>query len=141
MLFILAMDPLQRLLDLATEHVKLSPLPGETTRWRTLLYAYDAAIFLNQVRQYMQAVVAILQAFRQFSGHHINPQKSFVHPVRSEDIELDHVLEPFNGGQRIFPLPLPRTAAPYTPRPLRKVHVQPLIERIAQRLLVGKGSG
>jgi hypothetical protein len=53
MLFILAMDPLQRLLDLATEQGTLSPLPGEATRWRTLLYADDEAIFLNPVRQDM----------------------------------------------------------------------------------------
>jgi exonuclease III len=44
MLFILAMDPLQRLLDLATEHGVLSPLPPAAARWRISMYADDAAI-------------------------------------------------------------------------------------------------
>jgi hypothetical protein len=37
LLFILAMDPLQRILDLATNHGTLSPLPEEIARRRTLL--------------------------------------------------------------------------------------------------------
>ena len=76
MLFILAMDPLQRILDLATNHGTLSPLPEETARWRTLLYADDAAILLNPVRQDMQAVVEILQAFGHFSGLRIKLEKA-----------------------------------------------------------------
>jgi hypothetical protein len=101
--FILAMDPLQRILDLATNHGTLSPLPEETARWRTLLYADAAAILLNPVRQDMQAVVEILQAFGHFSGLRINLEKSSIHPIRCEDIELDHVLEPFNGIRESFP--------------------------------------
>jgi hypothetical protein len=103
LLFILAMDPLQRILDLATDQGTLSLLPRETARWRTSLYADDASIFLNPVRQYMQAVVVILQAFGQFSGLHINLEKSFVHPIRCEDVDLDHVLEPFNGVKEPSP--------------------------------------
>jgi hypothetical protein len=39
MLFILAMDPLQRLLDQATQHGILTPLPLTTAKWRTSIYA------------------------------------------------------------------------------------------------------
>jgi hypothetical protein len=44
--FILAMDPLQRLLDKATQHGILTPLPT-AAKWRTSMYADDAAIFIN----------------------------------------------------------------------------------------------
>jgi len=47
MLFILAMDPLQRMLELATHNGAISPLPSTFARWRASLYADDAAIFLN----------------------------------------------------------------------------------------------
>jgi hypothetical protein len=126
------MDPLQRILDLATNHGTLSPLPEETARWITLLYADDAVILLNPVRQDMQVVVEILQAFGHFSGLRINLEKSSVHPIRCEDIELDKVLEPFNGIREYFPCRY--LGLQLHTRPLKKVHVQPLIERIAHRL-------
>ena len=51
MLFILAIDPLQKILDLAMQHGILKPLALTTAKLRTSLYADDAAIFLNPNRQ------------------------------------------------------------------------------------------
>jgi uncharacterized membrane protein YqjE len=45
MLFILAMDPLQRLMDMATQQGVLSKLPLAAARWRTSMYVDDAANF------------------------------------------------------------------------------------------------
>ena len=103
MLFILAMDPLQRLLDLATQHGTLSPLPPTATRWRTSLYADDAAIFINPRKEDLETVKAILQAFGNFSGLHINLEKSSIHPIRCEEVDLDHVLFSFAGIKGTFP--------------------------------------
>jgi hypothetical protein len=50
MLFILAFDPLQRILDLASEHSILTPLPLAAAKLRTSLYADDVAIFINPTR-------------------------------------------------------------------------------------------
>jgi len=47
MLFILAIDPLQKILHLATRQGVLMPLPLTITKFRTSLYADDAAIFIN----------------------------------------------------------------------------------------------
>lgn len=47
MLFILAINPLQKVLDLATQQGILTPLPLATTKLRTSLYADDAATFIN----------------------------------------------------------------------------------------------
>jgi hypothetical protein len=90
MLFILAMDPLQRLLDMATQHGVLTPLPASTARWRTSLYADDAAIFINPLKGDLESIKSILHAFGKFSGLHINLQKSSIHPIRCEEVELDH---------------------------------------------------
>jgi hypothetical protein len=85
MLFILAMDPLQRLLDMATQHGVLTTLPVAAARWRTSMYADDAAIFINPLREDLEAITAILHEFGIVSGLHINMQKSSVHPIRCQE--------------------------------------------------------
>jgi hypothetical protein len=137
MLFILAMDPLQRILDLATQHGTLSPLPPAAARWRTSLYADDAAIFINPRKEDLEAVKAILQEFGNFSGLHINLEKSSIHPIRCEEVDLDHVLSSFAGVRGTFPCRY--LGLQLHMRTLRKIHVQPLIERISQRLPGWKG--
>jgi hypothetical protein len=72
MLFIIAMDTLQRMLDLATQQGVLTPLPLTTARWKTSIYAYNTAILINLVKEDMEAVGTILQAFGGFSGLYIN---------------------------------------------------------------------
>ena len=76
MLFILAMDPLQRLLDQATQQGILTPLPLTATKWRISMYADDAAIFINPKIEDVEAIKIILQAFGTFSGLHVNLEKS-----------------------------------------------------------------
>jgi hypothetical protein len=47
MLFILAMDPLQRMLDKATQAGLLNSIGAEPIKFRTSLYADDAALFIH----------------------------------------------------------------------------------------------
>src|SRR6185312_9808091 len=47
LLFVLAIDPLPRLLSIATARGLLSKLRGRATRFRASLYADDAAIFIR----------------------------------------------------------------------------------------------
>ena len=47
LLFIIAMEPLQRLFDLAVSDGLLSDIGGRTIKLRASLYANDAAIFLK----------------------------------------------------------------------------------------------
>jgi hypothetical protein len=53
----------------------------------------------------------ILETFRKVSGLCINKDKSSVHLIRCEDIDLDHVLLAFSGDQRHFSVPLPWSTA------------------------------
>ena len=73
MLFILVMEPLRRLLDLGTERGVLSHLRPKAARFRTSMYADDAALFLNPIKEEVCAVRAILDRFGEASGLKINP--------------------------------------------------------------------
>jgi hypothetical protein len=89
MLFILAMDPLQRMLDLAIKHGIISPLPISAARWRITMYADDAAIFINPSKDDLETLKEILQIFGTSSGLHINIQKSSIHPIRCDEVDLE----------------------------------------------------
>ena len=137
MLFILAIDPLQKMLDLATQNGILTPMPLATAKLCTSLYANDAAIFLNPNREELQAVKDMLQMFGEVTGLITNLEKSSIHPIHCENIDLDHVLEPSPGACNTFlcrylGLQLHTCS-------LQKVHVQPLIEKIGNRLARWKG--
>jgi hypothetical protein len=51
MLFILAMEPLQHLLELATINLLLSPLKLWAARIRASFYVDDAALFVNPIKE------------------------------------------------------------------------------------------
>jgi hypothetical protein len=51
MLFILAMELLQRLMEIATEHHILSPLQFRAARIRASLCADDAVLFVNPLKE------------------------------------------------------------------------------------------
>jgi hypothetical protein len=63
MLFILAMDPLQRLLQVATEKEILHPISTRTKGIKTSLYADDAAIFVSPTKQDITGLKNILDVF------------------------------------------------------------------------------
>jgi hypothetical protein len=57
MLFILAMEPLQRLLEAATTNHLLTPINNRVAKRRVSLYADDAAILLNPVKEEVHTVM------------------------------------------------------------------------------------
>jgi hypothetical protein len=81
LLFILALDPLQRILQAATDAGILSRLPIREAKLRTSLYADDAVLFLNPIRAEVDSVLRILHAFGQATGLRINVDKSSVTPT------------------------------------------------------------
>ena len=58
--FILAMDLLQLMLQRATEQGLLTPISSRKARMRTSLFADDAAIFVNPVRQEVSTMKSYL---------------------------------------------------------------------------------
>jgi hypothetical protein len=87
------------------------------------MYADDATIFINPLKEDVDAVRMILEAFGRFSSLHINLQKSSIHPIRCEGIDIDHVLSSFGGTRGTFPCRY--LGLQLHTRSLQKVHVQP----------------
>jgi hypothetical protein len=76
MLFILAMDPLQKLLDMATRQGLLTPIGANPVKLRTNLYADDAILFIRPVAQDISNLQQLLTQFGNATGLCTNIQKS-----------------------------------------------------------------
>lgn len=131
-LFILAIDPLQRLLRLATERGQLTNIGSRHVKLRTSLYANDVAAFLNPAQNEVDVLISILRDFGKVTWLHVNLEKSLVAPIRCQEVDLDVVLRSFSGSRTSFPLTY--LGLPLTPSQLRKVHFQPLQDKIKGRL-------
>jgi hypothetical protein len=132
MLFILAIDPLQRILSKATLHGILRPIRSRITRFRISLYADDAGIFVNPLKDELQAISSILHCFGQASGLITNMIKTEVFPVRCDEVDLADILADFPA--KIATFPGKYLGLPLHFRRLRKVDLQPLIDKIAGKL-------
>jgi len=95
MLFILAMEPLQLLLALEEASSNLSPIQTNMAKIRISLYANDAAIFVNPVKEEIDVIKEVLVAFGDASGLRVNLSKSSVYPIRCENVDLEVVMQSF----------------------------------------------
>lgn len=132
MLFILAIDPLHRLLRAATEQGILAPLSNHCVNTRVSLYADDAILFANPSRREIDNLMAILIFFGDAMGLEINPEKSSVAAIRCEGIDLQDVLQGFRG--RIVGFPMTYLGLPITLSRLCLVHLQFILDWIRARL-------
>jgi hypothetical protein len=132
MLFILAIDPLQRILSLATQQGILTPIRSRTTTCRISLYADDAGIFVNPREEDLSAISSILDYFGKASGLVTNMLKTEIFPVRCDDTDLVAILADFPA--KIASFPGKYLGLPLHIRRLRKVDLQPLIDKIAGKL-------
>jgi hypothetical protein len=135
-LFILAIDALQKVLEMATQGV-LSPLRGRFARIRLSLYADDAVIFLNPNRQEVSSLLNILTQFGEATGLRLNWTKCSVAPIRCSGINLDHILEPFAGQWVNFPITY--LGLPLTLGRLKVVHLQGIVDKARKRLAGWQG--
>jgi hypothetical protein len=132
MLFILVMEPLNWLLQLATSEGLLSPINSRMAKLRTSMYADDAVVFVNLIKEEVQVVVGILQIFGNASGLITNMGKSAVYPIRCEDVNLEEVMEGFQCPIKSFPCNY--LGLPLHFRQLHKVEIQSLIDKISNWL-------
>jgi hypothetical protein len=68
LLFVLAIDPLQELLDIASERKILTKLCGKCTQLRLSLYADDATIFLNPIVSDVWNIKELMDNFGRITG-------------------------------------------------------------------------
>jgi hypothetical protein len=130
----------KRILDLATptQQGVLSSLPLAVANLRTSLYADDVAMFVTPGCDQLQSVNQILQVFGSATVLVINFEKSSVHPINCANVDLmTNILQLFTGSCKMFPCRY-HDLTLHT-RPLQKNHIQPLVEKIGQRLTGCKG--
>lgn len=112
-------------------------MPLRSAKLRVSLYADDAAIFINPTAQDLYATQCILESFGQILGLVTNFSKSSVHPICCDHLDLDQLLLPFPGSRMGFPCRY--LGLQLHVRKLKRIHVQPLIDRLAARLPRWKG--
>jgi hypothetical protein len=95
MIFILALDPLHWLLDMATDSGLLHPIGANLVRLRTSLYADDTSLFLHLIASDVSNFHYLLQSFGSAMGLCTNIHKSELLPIRCEDIDVPGILGPF----------------------------------------------
>lgn len=137
LLFILAMEPLNKLLDLATANGHLTPIAHRCAKLRISMYADDAAIFLNLVMEEVRELASLLSTFGRASGLVVNVNKSACFPIRCEDLDVPQIMHFFNCPIKNFPCTY--LGLPLHLRKLGRVEVQPLVEKVAARLPTWKG--
>jgi hypothetical protein len=76
MLFILTMDPLQRLLIIVAEKGIMHSISPRAKGIKASLYTDDASIFVSPIKQDITALKSILDAFGNASGLRTNLQKT-----------------------------------------------------------------
>lgn len=96
MLFILAMEPLQRMFDVVATDGLLSPLMSKPVALRVSLYANDADVFIKPMKEDDHVVAQILVIFGRASGLVVNKEKYAVFPIQCDGVNLAEVMESFN---------------------------------------------
>ncbi|WVZ50254.1 hypothetical protein U9M48_001528 [Paspalum notatum var. saurae] len=132
LLFVIAIDPLQKLLGAATELGLLSKLRGRASNLRISLYADDAAIFIAPTKKDVEALMRLLDLFGQASGLVMNFHKSSVIPIRCNGIDLSSILESIPARRATFPTKY--LGLPLSNSRLQKVAFQFLIDKILGKL-------
>ena len=85
MLFILTMEPLQRLFQRATTSGVLEPLAHTGMRQRLSIFADDVVVFIKPKSTELDICKNILEMFGEASGLRINMGKSVALPIRCND--------------------------------------------------------
>ena len=137
LLFILAIDPLHRLLQIATERGLLSKLNDRAARFSVSMYADDAVIFLKPTARDVSNIKELLINFGLVTGLHTNLQKTSVTPIGCTNIDIEPILANLPVARASFPLKY--LGLPLTPRRLCKLDFQPLIDKAAGKLSTWKG--
>jgi hypothetical protein len=128
MLLILAIDPLHKIVELAAAQNILNLVLPKAAKLRCSLYADDAAIFANPDRVELQCISLLLETFGKCSGLRVNLSKTEIFPIRCSDDILTEALPAF--PRKISSFPGKYLGISLHTRKLRRVEVQPLIDKI-----------
>lgn len=88
LLFILAIDPIQKMFEIATQEGFFTPIAHRNCRFRLSLYADAAAIFINPLRNEVQVIQQLLAVFSEVPGLAVNQRKCSVFPICCDHLPL-----------------------------------------------------
>ena len=137
LLFVLAIDPLQHILDIATHKGIIHRIRSRGVMMRTSLYADDAAIFMAPIKKDIDNLSVILRGFGEVTGLCTNFCKSSVVPIRCNHLPLEHILSSIPATRAAFPIKY--LGLPLSVRQLRKVDFQYLEDKAAGKLVTWEG--
>jgi hypothetical protein len=137
MLFILAIDPLHRLIEMAASRGLLQPVLPRAAALRCSLYADDTILFANPDRTELNYISQILNVFGNCLGLRVNLNKTEIFPIRCDEATISERLIDFPG--KIGSFPGKYLGLPMHTRQLRRVDVQPLLDKIGGRIPGWKG--
>jgi hypothetical protein len=116
MLFIRAIDPLQKLLDKATQMGLLHLIGAYPVKLRTSLYADNAALFVRPYGSDIRHMQQLLHSFSSTTGLCTNIRKSEVFSICCDSIDVQYVLGEFQANLGNLP-------CKYLRLPLRMGHI------------------
>jgi mannosylglycoprotein endo-beta-mannosidase len=137
LLFILAIEPLNQLLQVATDRGLLTKLNGRAARFRISMYADDVVVFLKPSVTDATNLRDLLLNFGQVTGLQTNLQKTTVSTISCDNIDLEVILAALPIARAHFPRKYLRL--PLSPYRLRKLDFQPQIDKAAAKLSAWNG--
>lgn len=137
LLFVIAIDPLQKILQLAMSKGLLHKIRGRDALVRTSLYADDATVFMAPIKKDIDNLFDILKYFGQVMGLCTNAHKSSVVPIRCNHINLDRILQSLPAAKTSFPMRY--VSLPLSVWKLKKVDFQFFKDKVAMKLLPWEG--
>jgi len=115
----------------------LNPVLPRAANLRCSLYADDAAIFASPSNLEIDHLHRILSFFGECSGLKINISKIEIYPIRLDTNTIVQLLQNF--PSKVCNFPGKYLGLPLHVRKLRKIDVQPLLDKIGARLSGWKG--
>lgn len=132
MLFILIMEPLQRMFELATAHGLLSPLAPRGMKHRVSMFADDVMIFIKPKDIELRTCYNILDLFGCVSGLRVNLLKSAAIPIRCLADDMAAATATFGCPTGSFPCKY--LGLPLTIRKQSAHQLQGLVDQLAAQL-------
>jgi len=138
LLFVIVMEVLNALFAEADRQGQLTPLPGNTIRYRASIYVDDLVVFLAPCPLDFRCIRQLLKLFAGASGLATNLDKCAITPIRCNDTDVEQVLQVF--PCRIQPFPVTYLGAPLSTSRLARADEQHIVDKVAARIPTWKGN-
>jgi hypothetical protein len=88
MLFLLAMEPLHKLVTKAQQSGLLNSLSKNCDTFKMSLYADDVAVFIKSNLSELKAIIHIMSIFAEALGLHTNLEKTECYPIQCDGLDI-----------------------------------------------------